>query len=97
VIELFWKCYKYILNNKGMVVTTPRDAIASAFQAHWINDEAMWISMLKDRNLSSHTYNEKLANDILGRIPLYMKVLEESYRELPLRANMVLELKNDHA
>jgi hypothetical protein len=32
--------------------------------------------MIEDRNLSAHTYNEKLAEDIYGRLKDYLRLLE---------------------
>ena len=88
VIELFWKTFKHALEDKGIVVQTPRDAVAGAYQATWIDDETVWISMLKDRNLSSHTYNETLAAEILSRIVTYLPTLQFAHRSLPQKAKL---------
>lgn len=53
-----------------------------AFAIGWIDNEEMWIRMIKDRNLSSHTYNEDLANEILGRIPTYTLMIEKTFETL---------------
>lgn len=79
VIELYWKLLKHMLRFKELVVTTPRDVFRDSFAAGWINEEEIWVKMLRDRNLTSHTYNEALAAEILGRIPLYLPVLLTSY------------------
>ena len=46
----------------------PRLAMAAAFQLGLIQDEATWLRMIKDRNLTSHVYNEKTANAIHDRV-----------------------------
>lgn len=38
--------------------------------------------MLKDRNLTSHTYNEDLADEIFGRIQLYLPTLRKTFNKL---------------
>ncbi len=51
-------------------MATPRQAFSSALQVGFIppEEEAVWISMMKDRNLTSHTYHEQLAEEIVQRI-----------------------------
>lgn len=81
-IELFWKLLKAILEQKGIEVQYPRDVMQQAYQGQLIDDEDMWIAMLKDRNLTSHTYDKKLADDIFKRIHHYLPVLKSSFAHL---------------
>lgn len=82
VIELYWKLLKHMLRHKEMIVSTPRDVFKEAYAAKWLDDETIWISMLKDRNLSSHTYNEDLAQEILARIPKYLPIIRKTFETL---------------
>lgn len=82
VVELYWKLLQHMLREKEALAGTPRDALRAAFTAGWIDDEELWVRMLKDRNLSSHTYNEALAAEIVARIPGYLPVLETTYHRL---------------
>jgi len=45
-----------------------RDAILMAFNRKLIKDGDGWMQMLKDRNLTSHTYNEEVADEISENI-----------------------------
>nr|MBP9192354.1 HI0074 family nucleotidyltransferase substrate-binding subunit [Ignavibacteria bacterium] len=45
-----------------------RDAIQIAFNRDLIKDGEGWMQMLKDRNLTSHVYNEEVAEDIAKNI-----------------------------
>lgn len=45
-------------------------------------DEDIWVSMIKDRNLSSHTYNEDLAQEIAGRVNSYLPVITATLSKL---------------
>ncbi|HOO51781.1 MAG TPA: HI0074 family nucleotidyltransferase substrate-binding subunit [Alphaproteobacteria bacterium] len=83
VVELSWKALKHFLKKvEEIEANSPKSVFREAFSIGWIDDEELWVSMLKDRNLSSHTYNEDLANEILGRIPTYMPMIEKAFTEL---------------
>lgn len=74
-IELFWKLLKKILQNKGVVVTYPRDVIEKAYAGELIHDEQLWLTMIYDRNMTSHTYDQDLADEIYQRIKTYVPQL----------------------
>jgi nucleotidyltransferase substrate binding protein (TIGR01987 family) len=59
--ELAWKVLKDYLQEEGFTVVSPRDAIKQAFQVGLLEDGHVWIEALKDRNLTVHTYEEKIA------------------------------------
>jgi len=67
-IELFWKSLKYLLVEKGVDVRYPKEILQAAYAGGLIDQESAWILMLHDRNLTSHTYNEDLADEIYQRI-----------------------------
>jgi nucleotidyltransferase substrate binding protein (TIGR01987 family) len=82
--ELAWKSAKTYLANKGLVCRSPRDCLAEAFRLGLIADDPLWLKMIDDRNLSVHTYNEKLADEIYGRLKEYLLLfgkLSESLRK----------------
>ncbi|MDF1579832.1 MAG: nucleotidyltransferase substrate binding protein [Desulfuromonadales bacterium] len=62
--ELAWKMLKLKLEAEGLSVRTPREALQEALQAGLTEDGNRWTDMLKMRNLTSHTYREKLADDV---------------------------------
>lgn len=68
-IELTWKMLKKCLAIEGIEVNTPRESIQQAYAIHWLNDESEWLSMLKDRVLTSQTYKDDLALEIYRRSP----------------------------
>ena len=72
--ELAWKCLKDFLGGKGIVCRSPRDCFEQGFSLGLIADDPSWLKMLEDRNLSVHTYNEKLAEDIYGRLKDYLRL-----------------------
>ncbi|MBT3879636.1 MAG: nucleotidyltransferase [Candidatus Scalindua sp.] len=78
--ELAWKLLKDYEEEEGFEVKSPRDAIKQAFQANLIIAGHTWIDALEDRNLTSHTYHEKIAVEVEEKIRnKYFPVLEKLY------------------
>lgn len=62
--ELAWKMLKLKLEAEGLSARTPRETLQEALQAGLTEDGNLWTDMQKMRNLTSHTYREKLADDV---------------------------------
>jgi nucleotidyltransferase substrate binding protein (TIGR01987 family) len=72
--ELAWNVLKDYLEEKGISgIIGSKDATRLAFKNGLIDDGEAWMDMIKARNLSSHTYNQETAEEIVG------KVLEHFY------------------
>ncbi|ATG74478.1 nucleotidyltransferase [Zobellella denitrificans] len=84
-IELTWKTLKKALTVEGISANTPRECLQQAYAAHWLEDEGEWLSMLKDRNLTSHTYKEEVAWDIYQRLPDHLAAMQALHRLLSQR------------
>ena len=67
--ELSWNVIRdyFRWQGNGNIVGS-RDAIREAFANGLIEDGEGWMRMLKDRNRTSHTYNEETAREILTNI-----------------------------
>ena len=80
VYELAWNVLKdYLEAENYQDVNGPRSAIMTAFRINLIEDGEGWMQILKDRNETSHTYNEELTNKISKNIyeiayPLFIKL-----------------------
>ena len=70
--ELTWKFLKDYFLERGMDLNFPKEILQQAFAVQLIDHEEKWLAMLNDKNLTSHTYNEKLANEIYFRIQTYV-------------------------
>ena len=68
VYELGWKVIKDFLKTKDIETFTPRDTIKEAFSSNILPTAQIWIDMAKDRNASSHEYNQDKVNLILENI-----------------------------
>lgn len=67
--ELAWNVLKDYLEEKGIVgIIGSKDATRLAFKNGLIDDGEAWMDMIKARNLSSHTYNQETADEIVGKI-----------------------------
>lgn len=66
--ELAWKTLQKIAQDDGVHTGGPKSSLKFAFQTNLINNESIWLDMLNDRNLLSHTYQHKLSLKILERI-----------------------------
>jgi nucleotidyltransferase substrate binding protein (TIGR01987 family) len=74
--EAFWKYLKaYLLTDHNLSANSPREVIRIGLTAKLYSEEISkeLLQMLDDRNLTSHTYVEELAESIAGRILAYSK------------------------
>ncbi len=68
--ELTHKTLKEFMKYLGVTLENsfPRTIFKKAYVNNLISDDLVWISLLEDRNSTSHIYNEKLADEIADRI-----------------------------
>jgi len=66
--ELLWKTLKIYLENQGIIVRSPRESFKEAFRLGLIEDEKLFLDMLKDRNDTTHIYDKETAESIFNRI-----------------------------
>jgi len=67
--ELAWNVIRDYLREQGnRDIHGSRDAIREAFSLELISDGEGWMGMLKDRDLTAHTYNEETARAIAENI-----------------------------
>ena len=62
--ELAWKVMKDYLVAEGYEVKSPRETIKQAFQYGLIDDGTLWLEVLEKRNLSAHTYDETILDEL---------------------------------
>lgn len=90
--ELAWKALQAALRIHGVAEAetgSPREILQLGFKTGFISDSAVWLSMLKERNLSVHIYNEDEADTLVlliknSFIPAFEsleKTLAEKFRQ----------------
>lgn len=67
--ELAWNTIKDFYENQGETnIQGSRDAIRLAFKRGLIENGEVWMEMIRSRTLTSHTYNEEIAQKIVKAI-----------------------------
>lgn len=66
--ELAWKALKYVLELDGVgraETGSARDILKLSVKTGFLQDENVWLLMLKKRNQSTHIYNEEDADELM--------------------------------
>jgi nucleotidyltransferase substrate binding protein (TIGR01987 family) len=66
--ELSWKLLKARLKDEGLDLATPRAVLRAAGDAGMIESVEDWLGYLGARNLTSHTYNQAIADEVYAVI-----------------------------
>lgn len=66
--ELAWKTLKLRLQQLGVEALNPRDIFREALSMGILRDGNAWTETQKNRNLTSHTYDEALADQVYAYI-----------------------------
>ncbi|GAB7026446.1 nucleotidyltransferase substrate binding protein [Geotalea toluenoxydans] len=90
--ELGWNVIRDYLREQGnRSIHGSRDAIREAFALELIIDGEGWMDMLKDRNLTVHTYNEDtartIAENVISRYFELFKALQYTMQQIADRSN----------
>ncbi len=69
--ELAWSVMKdYFAYQGDASIMGSRDATREAFQKGLVADGEGWMAMIQSRNLTSHTYNQEVADEIVEQVIL---------------------------
>lgn len=83
--EILWKCGKdYLLNVEGLDAASPKKVIRLFREIGMFTDEETekFLEMADDRNLTSHTYDEELAEKMLSNIREYEPLMFEWFNRM---------------
>jgi nucleotidyltransferase substrate binding protein (TIGR01987 family) len=77
--ELSWKTLQDLLKDKGYIdIVGPKPVIEQSFQDGYISNGEAWMRMHNSRNLTSQTYNQDIADEIVEQIiDEYFDLLKE--------------------
>ena len=80
--ELALNTTKDFLTHSGHSdITGSRSIIKQALQDKMVTDGHAWMDAIEDRNLTSHTYNEELAKQVVAKIcSKYFFLIEDLYK-----------------
>lgn len=68
--EQCWKAIQKKAGFEGLILASPRKSIEWAMNSNWLSttQENTWLEMMKDRNLTSHTYRDQTAEKVAAHI-----------------------------
>ncbi|MFZ1793702.1 MAG: nucleotidyltransferase substrate binding protein [Anaerolineae bacterium] len=87
--ELAWNTLRDFLTSRGVrELYGSRDVTREAFRAGLIENGEAWMDMIKSRNLTVHTYNEKVAAQVAQAITdVYVREFDALLKKLePLKS-----------
>ncbi len=89
--EMAWKLMKSFLEYEGITeVNSPRTVFKEAYSVGLINSADDWLSMITDRNMTSHTYDEQMAFLVCERITTqHVHVLDALFHSLKERLQSI--------
>lgn len=76
--EICWKTAKqYLYVIEGLDIGSPKGVIRSCREIGMLTEDETitGLKMVNDRNLTTHTYNEALADEIFRKLPVYYELL----------------------
>ncbi|MDG6243973.1 MAG: HI0074 family nucleotidyltransferase substrate-binding subunit [Methanolobus sp.] len=80
--EAIWKLIKeYLIEREGIVCNSPKSCFREAFRIHLLNEsESMQaLYMTDDRNMTTHTYHEDVAEEIYRELSGYYVLMDKVY------------------
>ena len=80
--ELAWKLMKSVMEDKGVRAGGPKDWIRRAAQMELVADPQTWFRFLEARNLMTHVYKEKLADEVYKKAKKFPVVVEELIKKV---------------
>ena len=88
-IDTFWKYlreYLELVHGTSFTVVSPREVLRTALQMGSISQQEfdLFTQMVRDRNLTSHTYNEILAETIKEHVIQYYQAIKTVITRLQL-------------
>lgn len=78
--EAVWKAAQlYLRVRENLELASPTAVTRACFQAALLNEEQCRtaMNMVRDRNLTVHTYNEELADQIYSLLPAYAALMDQ--------------------
>ena len=78
--EATWKAVQAVLLDRfGVELASPKPVVRASLENGLLTEEdaRIGLAMVDHRNLTAHTYNEELANEIFAQIPGYRLLLRK--------------------
>ena len=83
--ELCWKLAQKMFSSEGIQVHSPKAVIRELASQGLIDNPEDWLDFLEKRNLTSHTYNEKVAEKVFFVIGNFLKSAQHLLHNVKVR------------
>lgn len=83
--EISWKFLReYLKIKEGIIVNPPKSCFKETLPLKILSEQEVLLAleMTDDRNLTSHTYHEEVAEDIYNKLKKYYCLMEKIYSTL---------------
>ncbi len=83
--EIMWKLLKhYLKDEEGIICNSPKTCFKEAFSQQMVTEKetVVLLEMTDDRNLTSHTYHEEVAEQIFSRLKKYHKLMNKLFSKI---------------
>src|SRR3989338_2765877 len=80
--DLSWKMLKARLEDNGIMCTSPLNCFKESFQQHILEEEDIWVEMIKIRNKTVHTYDALLAEEVYQNLPRVLSAFQKLQKSL---------------
>jgi len=80
--DLAWKSIKEYAKKQGVECNSPRACFKTAFQLQLIDYDERWLTMIDDRNLTTHLYKEEYADQVYPKLPEYLEMFQKLLNKL---------------
>lgn len=83
--ELLWKAIKiYLKEKEGIDCVSPKSCFREIRNLLKLSEKEieLCLQMVSDRNLSTHTYSEKMAKELYDKLSNYSKISNKIYKEI---------------
>jgi nucleotidyltransferase substrate binding protein (TIGR01987 family) len=84
-LEIAWKSIKqFLLAHDGVECRSPKACMREFFTTGYLDEAeiSLFLQMIDDRNLATHTYHEALADEIFSHIGVYLGLLQKVYGKM---------------
>ncbi len=84
-VEAVWKYLQlYLREKEGIHSYSPKSTFREAKNAGIMDevDTVQTLEMVDDRNLTSHTYHEEVAQKIYEKLPVYVSLMEKLMKQM---------------
>ena len=83
--ETVWRVAQlYLRDQHSLQRNSPKTVMRASGQVELLDEGQveLALNMANDRNLTAHTYNEALAEEIYSRLPAYARLMEEWLKKM---------------